>query len=567
MTTNFPQADIKEQSKGTTPLQLHEWKPLLMVGGFFFTVCMALVLHRHFTFYSSYDQGIFNQVMWNGTQGNFFQSSLSSQLSTNVVHAGEVPDVSYHRLGQHFTPALLLWLPLYSWFPQAATLSVLLVTVISAAGMVLYVLARQYLEPIPARWITCSYYGAHAVIGPTLCNFHDNFQLPLFMFTLLLAMEKRWWWLFALMCPLILAIREDTGIALFGVGMYMILSRRFPRIGAMVCVLSFGYILALTNLIMPLFSDDISKRFMLEQFGQFTDAQEASTLDIIKGMLMSPGKLAIELVTPFSLTLRYIIAQWLPFAFVPVVAPTAWIITGFPLLKLFSGQTTSLLSVNVRYAIAVVPGLCYGAILWWSGEGFNNFFQPNKPRQPRALSRVSKRVWAICLSISIFLAIAANPNRTLYFIVPDSVEPWVYVSPLQQWQRSQEIHNIIGRIPEDASVAATTYIIPHLSSRREIIRSPFVFIKDDNGQVETVDYVVVDLWRLVRYQPAFGEDRESLNIHVGLINHLLTTSQYGITEFINGVVLMEKNVNSVPEKLQQWQAYEQSIQPVLNQVM
>lgn len=208
---------------------------------------MLLVLHRHFTFYSSYDQGIFNQVMWNGTHGRFFQSSLSSQLSTNVVHAGEVPDVSYHRLGQHFTPALLLWLPIYYFFPHAATLAVFLVTMLSAAGLVLYILARQYLEPMPARWITYSYYGANAVIGPTLCNFHDNFQLSLFMFTLLLAMEKRWWWLFALMCPLIVMIREDSGIILFGVGVYMILSRRFPRIGAVVCIFSFGYILMLTR--------------------------------------------------------------------------------------------------------------------------------------------------------------------------------------------------------------------------------------------------------------------------------------------------------------------------------
>ena len=64
------------------------------IAAIIFLICtLALTLHRHFTFYSSYDQGIFNQVFWNGTQGNFFQSSLSSQLSTNVVHSGEVPDV------------------------------------------------------------------------------------------------------------------------------------------------------------------------------------------------------------------------------------------------------------------------------------------------------------------------------------------------------------------------------------------------------------------------------------------------------------------------------------------
>ena len=108
----------------------------------FFLVTLSLTLHRHFTFYSSYDQGIFNQVFWNGTHGRFFQSTLSSQLSTNVVHSGEVPSVDYHRLGQHFTPALLFWLPIYYLFPNPATLTVLQAILVTAAGIVLYFLAR-----------------------------------------------------------------------------------------------------------------------------------------------------------------------------------------------------------------------------------------------------------------------------------------------------------------------------------------------------------------------------------------------------------------------------------------
>ncbi|NEN95597.1 MAG: DUF2079 domain-containing protein, partial [Moorea sp. SIO3I7] len=230
----------------------------------FFLFTLIFTLHRHYTFYSSYDQGIFNQVFWNGIHGRFFQSTLSSQLSTNVVHNGEVPNVYYHRLGQHFTPALLLWLPLYALFPFPATLTVLQVTLVTAAGVVLYILARQYLQPMLAAMITVSFYCANAILGPTLANFHDICQIPLFVFGLLLAMEKRWWWLFWLLAILILAVREDSGIGLFGVGFYLIVSRRYPRIGLAVCTLSFGYILVLTNLIMPIFSEDISQRFMIE---------------------------------------------------------------------------------------------------------------------------------------------------------------------------------------------------------------------------------------------------------------------------------------------------------------
>ena len=244
----------------------------------FFIISLGLTIHRYFSFYASYDQGIFNQVFWNSAQGRLFQSSLSSALSTNVVHQGEFPSVSYHRLGQHFTPALLLWLPLYTLFPSPVTLTVLQVTLITVAGLVLYVLARQHLEPPLAALITVSFYTANAVIGPTLSNFHDICQIPLFMFTALLAIEKRWWWLFWVCAILILMVREDSAINLFGVGVYLILSKRYPVQGVLVCLLSFGYILALTNFIMPLFSADISERFMMERFVQYADGEEASTL-------------------------------------------------------------------------------------------------------------------------------------------------------------------------------------------------------------------------------------------------------------------------------------------------
>ena len=237
----------------------------------FFVITLVLTVHRYYTFYASFDQGIFNQVYWNSLHGRFFQSSLSSSLSTNVVHSGEFPDVSYRRLGQHFTPALLIWLPIYALFPHAITLTVLQVTLVSAAGLVLYVLARQHLQPPLAATIVVSFYSANAIIGPTLSNFADNCQMPLFMFTLLLAMEKRWWPLFCLMAICVLAVREDGGVSLFGVGVYMTLSQRYPKIGLGVSILSFLYIIGLTNLIMPLFSEDVSRRFTLERFGHLIE--------------------------------------------------------------------------------------------------------------------------------------------------------------------------------------------------------------------------------------------------------------------------------------------------------
>ena len=522
----------------------------------FFSICLLLTLHRYYSFYASYDQGIFNQVFWNNIHGRFFQSSLSSALSTNVVHQGQVPEVYYHRLGQHFTPALLLWLPIYALFPSTVTLTVLQVTLVTAAGIVLYFLAREYLDGPLAATITVSFYCANAVIGPTLANFHDVCQIPLFVFSLLLAMEKRWWRLFWLLAILILGVREDSGVVLFGVGFYLIASKRYPKKGLIICTLSFAYILVLTNLIMPLFSDDISDRFMMERFGQYAVGDDASTLEILGGMIGRPWLLIKEIFTPFFGTIKYLIGQWLPLAFVPAVSPTAWMVAGFPLLKLFSAKGESVLAITIRYAMTVVPGLFYGAILWWSKKQSEfkvpTFEGESVPLNSPIPSRKFKKFWAICLCLSLFFTVTSNPNRTLSFLIPDSVNPWVYVSLNRQWERAGEMRALLAEIPADASVAATTYLIPQLSGRRAILRFPRYELRDDRQEIVEVEYIIADLWRLQKYGVAFKSDRRRLEKISPLIDKLYGWGRYGIIDFRDGIILMQKGADSNPEALAAW---------------
>ncbi|MDI9640707.1 DUF2079 domain-containing protein [Oscillatoria amoena NRMC-F 0135] len=530
----------------------------------FFGLTLIFILHRYYSFYADFDQGIFNQVFWNGIHGRFFQSSLSSSLSTNVVHDGDVPEVFYHRLGQHFTPALLLWLPLYALFPSPATLSVLQVTLITAAGLVLYVLARVHVQPQIAALITASYYGANAVIGPTLTNFHDSSQLPLFVFSLLLAMEKRLWWLFWPLAVLILAIREDSGVILFGVGFYLVVSRRHPQVGLATCCLSFGYMLVLTNLIMPLFSEDISRRFMIERFGQYAEGDRATTLDIIWGIISQPLRLVGELFSPFWGTLKYLLGQWLPLAFIPALSGSAWAIAGFPFLKLFLGQGDSVLAINIRYALTVIPGLFYGTILWWGHRQRLHQSQDINTLAPRWPVNFRK-FWVACIALSVVLTFMSNPNRTFSFIIPDSIQPWVYVSLPQRWQHVREdIRPLLAQVPDDASVSATTYLVPHLSGRREILRFPdHILLRNDDRQVESVDYVIADLWQLREYQVAFRRDRERLQQSMTLIDQMLGNRSYGLKEIKNGVILLQKGAESPQDKIEAWQAFRRNVDSLL----
>ncbi|MDB9529418.1 DUF2079 domain-containing protein [Oscillatoria sp. CS-180] len=528
---------------------------VLLIAGGFFVLVTGLLLHRYFTYYASFDQGIFNQVFWNNAHGNLFQSTLSSQLSTNVVHSGELPQTTYRRLGQHFTPALLLWWPIYTVFPSPATLSVLQAAFATLSGLLLYALARKYLEQRLSLAIMVSFYGAIAVLNPYLANFHDIGQIPLFIFGLLLAMEYRRWWIFALLCLVILAVREDSPVALFGIGAYLVASRRHPRIGLGVCALSVGYFVLVTNVFMPAFSEDISKRFMIEEFGQYINDDEASTLDVLWAMISQPGLLLRELVSPPGDTLEYFAGHWLPLAFIPALSPAAWIIAGPPLLKLTLTEGSSGLNTSIRYALNVVPGMFYGTILWWAGQGFRRFMQPWETVRSRSPSRNFRRFWSVCLIISLVFIPISNPSRVFTVLIPDSIQPWVYVSPILQWQRAQAMNRLLAQIPADASVTATTYLVPHVSGRRAILRMPLIAYQDDAGTARDVDYIAADLWRLQRYQVAFSRDRDRLHHFTQLINAWIATEQYGLIQAKDGLILLQRDSPSAPQALEDWQTF------------
>jgi uncharacterized membrane protein len=520
-------------------------------AGIFFSICFLLTLCRYYNFNATYDQGIFNQLFWNSIQGRFFESSLSSGLSTNVVHSQQTPEVFYRHLGQHFNPIFFLFMPLYALFPGNETLILMQVALVTGAGLVLYALARHHLQPILAGMITISFYCASCVNGPTLANFHDISAAPLLLFSVLLAMEKGWWKLFWLFALLLLGVRQDVGIALFSIGIYMILSKRFPKMGIAVCVVSFTYMLLVTQQIMPLFSADVSKRMTIERFGHFASSAEASSSEIILDIIKNPFRLIGEIFYNFPAKLGYLIVHWLPLALVPAISTASWITAGFPLLYLFLQRAGSALVISIRYAMPVVPGIFYGAIIWWSTR--EQLFQKAK----------IKRLWKICIYLSLVVSFLANPNGTFSFVLPDSLKPVVYIPLLSQSHHINEFQPLLNKITPSASVAATTQLIPQLSSRRGVVRLPELQLKNDAKEIVKVDYVIADLWRLQKFQVAFKEDRLILQKIVKLVEEVTAKNEYGIVEFADGVILLQKSVASDEKAIAAWIQYRQSLQGII----
>ena len=507
-----------------------------IAAGLFTLIGWILQWWRLQTLHASMDQGILFQILWNGLSGHPFESTLSSQLSTNVVHGGELPALGYHRLGQHFTPSLVLWMPLVALLGKWA-LPMLQVALISSAGLVLHKLARLRLSPELASMLTLAFYGANAVIGPALGNFTDLSQLPLCVFVLLLGLEQRRPWLIALPALLMPLIREDTGVVLVSVGLWLLWRdrSRWPLAAALI-LYGGGWVVLVTNVLMPLFSHDNARRFMVENFGQYLQGREqASSLEVAKLVLQQPLVLLRELVSPPDQTIRYLAGQGLPLLFIPYIALDSWLLMGLPLLGLLLAQGfNNPLSINIRYTYLVVPGLFAGSIFWW------------QQHSQRFGSRRLRRIWAGCILLSLLFTLTSNPNRSLSWLIPDSVQPWVHRSPWRQWQHGQNALATVALIPADVSVAATTPLIPHLANRSVLVRFPYAWsYQNREGQTQPVQWIAVDLDYQRHYGRAFEAEQANFNNSLELIEEL--TRDYKPQVVRDGVVILQRGGPSRPE--------------------
>ena len=501
-----------------------------IVAAGFFLIGLVLQAWRSWVLLASYDQGIFQQVLWNSLHGHWFESTLSSQLSTDVIHAGELPSVGYERLGQHFTPTLLLWVPLLGLIGGPA-LPLVQMGLVTAAGLVLHQLAWKLVPQRTANWIGYGYFAGTALIGPTLGNYTDLCQLPLAVFSLVLGLIERRRWLVVAAGLWIPLIREDTGVVLAAVGLWLLVRerQRWP----LALALSIGgitWVVICTNVLMPLFSDDNAKRFMVENFGQYIgNKSSSSSLGVLEEALRQPLLLLRELVTPPGQTLLYLLGHGLPFLLIPLISLDSWLLAGPSLLGLFLAQgANDPLSITIRYTLLVVPGFALGALFWW------------QRRPGLVLDRPWRLAWGSALVLSLLLTLGSNPHRSLSMLIPDSVDPWVYSSPHRQWSHGAAARTALSVIPADGSVAANTPLVPLLAQRQALVRFPFnTAYLDRQGEAQDVEWIAVDLDLLERYGVAFRGDWKQLrNSRRWLEKHRDT---HTVQAYSDGVLVLQRS--------------------------
>jgi uncharacterized membrane protein len=495
----------------------------------FFLVCLAIQIWRLESLSATYDQALFLQELWSTAQGRPFESSLSSVLSAAVKVGGELPSVSYLHLGQHANFLTLLIAPLVLLLGSWA-LPLVQVSLLTAAGLVLWRISARRLPESLAIHITAAYYLSGAVIGPAIENFHDLIWFPLLGFLVVEALLEQHNRQLVLAAVMLLLVREDSGLVLFSLGLWALVRQpavRWKGVGLM--VVSFFWVLLVTGWIQPAVDSSLSDRFLQEKFGHLVDDVSGGTLSVLVAMLRHPLAVLQAIVSPPGATLGFLLALSLPLLLIPLLSVDSALLVAVPLLIALVSQGRSALSVTLRYVLALVPGLYLGSVLWWQRHA-----------SVWAMPWI-RRCWLGALALGLTLTLVANPHRSLSALVPDSFSPWVHVSPSAMLERRAALREALALIPEQASVSADTSVLPWLAQREVLIRFPkSTQYLDRGGKPQSVDWVVAFPGYYTPLAPVFKLER-NLQRSIGhKLSKLVASDNYQLMHCHREVVVLKR---------------------------
>jgi uncharacterized membrane protein len=377
-------------------------------------------VYRHDRFGSNaYDLGIFDQTVWG--------YSRFEMLPNTVVR---LPNL----LGDHFHPILIALGPLYWIWDDPRMLLVAQAALIALAAVPVFLWAREQLGLAAATLLQAAYLAFWAVLGGNLFDFHDlAVAAPIVSFALYALLTRRDALLLGTFA-LALLTREDIALTFAALGLYAALIQRRWRLGLGMAALSLVWLLAMLELVLPELAGRPYPHWSYPALG---DGPGEALVQLVA----HPIESARLFLTPETkqTALFNLLAPWL---FLPLLSPLALIALPSLAARFFSNNPSYWAS-GFHYSLVIAPILAFAAIdaasliRTWLGE-----------RAPVLLA-------AGALLVGLYFS--------FHRLAPlDELERYTTDA------RIADIRACLDAIPADASVAATSALVPHLSHRKRI---------------------------------------------------------------------------------------------------
>lgn len=432
------------------------WKPqkhvvlwLIALGGVFACTVLSVTMCLRYKTFSSpnFDFGLFCNMFYN-------------MKKTGLPLATSERDRLLSHFAVHISPAFYVLLPFYWLFPYPETLQIGQAVFLMAGVIPVVLLARHFqLSGKVTLVVSLLYVFYPAISTGCFYDIHENCFLPFFLLWLFYFYEKKKWIPMYLAAFFVLGVKEDAAIYLFIFAIFLLLSEKNYLHGALLALLSVAYF-GLAYFLLETYGTGVFS----SRFDNLIYDEEAGIFGIVKLALVNPGYLLTQLFTTSGGTwdkIEFLLSLLLPLGFLPFCSKklSRWLLLTPMLINLLS-YYIYLYDLNFQYHFAVAAFLVYAML-------------KNLP-ELTLLTRQNLLAIAAAACCCIYLA-SVVPRLQTY------TSNW-----LNNSETYTQMEEILDAVPQDASVACSSFLLAHLSDRDEIYEVYYHENKPD------VDFVVLD---------------------------------------------------------------------------
>lgn len=411
------------------------WRRLAVIATLLFIVAYSVVgILKNQWFGYGWNMALYEQEIWNGAHGRFFQTSLWGESRT--------------QLGLDLFLTQLLFIPFYLLGGQTtASLIVLQTAALGLGALPMYSLGRLILKQSWGGLLgVVTYLLLPAVAFLALREFDPRpFALVALLFAIY-AFHQRRFGLFVVASFFALASKSDLAFPVFGFGLLALLERRGPRWWLLPFLLAIGWLIFSLKIVVPIFSHTSNFQDVWPYYGYLGQTEE----EIIGTILSRPlyALHQIFLHTDFRARFWYWLALFAPLAFLPF-AGWRWMAPALPTL-LFNTFSAAPIQWDIRsrHQATLIPFLCVAALYGVARVG--SYWERKRGGQ---------RHWLVAGGL---VAVLMGANLA-------------YRNPLVSTLRHHEpparvvaARALLAQIPPEASVSASAFLLPHLVQRQEL---------------------------------------------------------------------------------------------------
>ncbi len=457
----------------------------LMLVGYVGYFSILSIRERAALYQFDEDLAIYDQIVWNTAHGYPFASTL-------IQHANNM-------LGDHFSPAVAIFAPIYWVWSSAEVLLIGQTVLLALMAIPLFQFARTRVGNLPALLIAGAYLVYPALHYVNLFQFHEIAMLPFPLAVALLAVERGSRSLFFAAALAALTVKEEVAIVLMGVGILWWLRRRDWRTG--LATIALGVVVgAITmGIILPHFSLAGHEYYYVRRYAYLGSGPFQMALTA----LTSPGLIFAHLATPDRLL--FLSELFFPLLILPLVG-WEYVVAALPVFGyLLLADSPDQYAIDRHYLSPLLPFLFFGCAL--GVERLAKVF------------RIQLGKTAIVAAAGVFAASAFSS----YLIGPTPLGRKYDAVAFTYTERSRQIGRLIDEIPPNASVSASRNLMSWFSERPRVYRFP---------EVGSAEYVLLD-FRDLRFPAAFSQDDDALS-------RLFASPDYRLIDTAGATTLFER---------------------------